>query len=140
MEQVDIFRTKESDQGTFGILFSRTFSCYTAELPWRDNQKNISCIPPGEYYTEIRMSPKFGKVYWVREVPDRSYILIHAGNWAGDESKGYKSDVDGCIILGEKQDTLAGQLAVLNSRATLKKFMDELKEEPFTLRILEVFF
>lgn len=140
MEQyVNLFRLERSNQGTFGRVIFGDFYCYTAELPWRNNERNISCIPPGEYKTEIRISPKYGKVYWLREVPNRSYILIHPGNWAGDTSKGYRSDVNGCIVLGQKQGVLAGQLAVLNSRITVRRFMRELNEEPFILRIIEAF-
>lgn len=49
METVQLFRLKRSDQGTMGLLMAPSFSCYTLELPWRDNQRNISCIPESEY-------------------------------------------------------------------------------------------
>src|SRR5512137_107271 len=90
---VQIRRTRMSDQGTEGVLLAPGFSCYTLELPWRDNMSNISCIPSGEYKCVIRHSPKMGNKYWVKKVPKREYILIHSGNFAGDTSKGYKSHV-----------------------------------------------
>jgi len=99
MPQAELFRLRRSDQGTEGIFVSTTFSCKTLELPWRNNENQISCIPPGTYNVEIRRSNKFGKTYWVKEVPNRSYILIHSGNYAGDKTKGFKTHVQGCIYL-----------------------------------------
>jgi len=130
---------RRSDQGTEGILLYDSFNCPTLELPWRDNQRSISCIPPGEYNCVTRKSPKFGTTYHVTEVPERSYVLIHSGNWAGDVNKGFKSHVNGCILLGQKTGWLAGQRAVLNSRITIKRFMEYMGYEPFTLKILEAF-
>lgn len=136
---VNLCRLRRGDQGTRGMLFYGDFNCHTIELPWRENKSNISCIPPGEYKCKIRISPRYGKIYWVTKVKDRTYILIHAGNWAGDKSKGYRSNVAGCILLGTRKGLLAGQWAVLNSRVAVRRFMDKLGVEPFTLRVLESF-
>ena len=136
---VNIFRLMRSDQGTLGKLYYSNFSCYTLELPWRDNKRNISCIPAGEYDSKIRISPKFGKVYWLTEVENRSFILMHSGNWAGDVEKKFKSHVNGCILLGQKRGLLAGQLAVLNSRITVKRFIRMMGGNPFKLKIYETF-
>jgi hypothetical protein len=139
MESVNIFRLRRSDQGTEGILVHPRFECKTLELPWRENRKQISCIPAGEYDVEIRLSNKYGRVYWVRHVPNRTYILIHSGNYAGDKSKGFKTHVMGCILLGKKSGFLGGQVAVLNSRVAVRQFVEELNYEPFKLRIQESF-
>lgn len=136
MEDVTIIRIRQSDQGTEGILISDDFKCFTLELPWKDNQPNISCIPTGEYQTTIRVSPHFGRVYWVTEVEGRSYILIHAGNWAGDISKDYITNTYGCILLGQKRGILSGQKAVLLSRPAIRKFMDKLQGQDFNLHII----
>ena len=136
---VNLCRMKRSDQGNRGLLFADYFSCHTLELPWRDNQRNISCIPSGEYSVQIRISPKYGKVYHVKEVPNRSYILIHSGNVAGDKHKGYQTNVDGCILLGSKQGLLWGQWAVLNSRIAIRRFMAHMELESFILKIHEAF-
>jgi len=140
MENIgNLCRLKRSDQGTRGILFFEDFSCQTLELPWRENRRSISCIPKGEYKVDIRISPRYGKIYWVKEVPNRSFILIHSGNWAGDVNKGYKTHVNGCILLGQKRGILQKQWAVLNSRITVKRFMLKLAYEPFILKIHESF-
>ena len=136
---VNLFRLKRSDQGTEGMLVTGDFQCRTLELPWRDNRQQISCIPAGEYDVDIRMSPKYGRIYWVRRVPNRTYILIHSGNYAGDKSRGYKTHVMGCILLGKKSGFLGGQAAVLNSRVAVRQFMEHMEYESFKLRIQETF-
>jgi hypothetical protein len=137
MKSVYLLRFKTSDQGTEGILITTDgFNCKALELPWRENQRSISCIPPGEYLCKIRFSKKFGKTYWVTKVPKRSYILIHSGNYAGDKSKGFKTHVEGCILLGKKHGYLSGQRAILNSRISVRAFMNHMKEENFMLTIV----
>lgn len=147
MKNTDVFiiRTKESDQGTEGFLMvqekdmylnSPSFICKTFELPWRNNEQQISRIPAGEYEVIIRESPKFGTVYWVKNVPNRSYILIHSGNFAGDREKGYKTHVYGCILLGQKFGWLGEQRAVLNSRITVRRFMNHIGNGKFRMKII----
>ena len=139
MNNVYLFRTRQSDQGTEGIVIYKGQYCYSLELPWRDNKQNISCIPKGEYDAVIRISPHFGRVYWILEVEGRSYILVHSGNWAGDTMKGYKTHTEGCILFGKYRGELQGQRAILASRPALRKFIDTMGNEPFKLRNIEEF-
>lgn len=133
-----MLRAHKSDEGTGGFLFSPStnFQCVTLEPPWRDNMVGISCIPPGTYIVKTRISPKYGKVYMVNDVQGRSYILFHAGNYAGDKSKGYKAHSTGCILLGQKHGKLGGQFAILNSRVTVRRFIKLMKYETFKLVII----
>ena len=139
MKDVYLFRTITSDQGTEGILATDGFFCKTLELPWRNNQKGISCIPSGEYIVALRQSPKYGRIYWVTNVPDRSWILIHSGNVAGDVNKGFRTHVQGCILLGKEHGFLYDQRAVLNSRITVTKFMNIMNYKKFKLHIVGSF-
>lgn len=141
MKEVKIRRINTSSEGTFGKLFvDGEFVCVTGELPRyagnKDipNEKRTDCIPEGEYQCSLRNSPKFGTTYEVKDVPDRSYILIHKGNWCGEKPK-WKSDVEGCIIVGEKFGYLANQKAVLSSSSAFKKFMGIMNGEDFKLTI-----
>jgi len=136
---VTLARLARSDQGTEGILLAGEFNCKTLELPWRENARQVSCIPAGEYDVEIRLSNKYGRVYWVRKVPNRTYILIHSGNYAGDVSKSFKSHVMGCVLLGKTHGYLGGQRAVLTSRSTVRNFMREMDYQKFQLNVLESF-
>ena len=127
---LDIYLTRHhiTDQGTEGILSvpSLFFSCLTFELPWRNNLPNISCIPEGSYRLTWRSSRK-KPAYHIRNVPNRSYILIHSGNFAGDAAKGFKTHVQGCVLLGQRMCKLGGQRAVLVSRNTVRRFNRLLK-------------
>lgn len=64
------------------------FICSTIELPWRENQKGISCIPEGYYLLRKRYSRKFKWHIEVVAVKNRSFILLHPANNALLELKG----------------------------------------------------
>jgi len=140
MEAVALRRLWTCDEGTGGILIiGDSVFCNTFELPLRDNRPQISCVLCGEYLVQYDPSPRFGWAYELREVPNRSTILIHSGNLAGDVAKGYKTHVQGCILVGSKFGVLNGQKAILNSRPTLSKLLNKLQREDFTLIIEEEF-
>ncbi len=131
-----LIRFQGNLQGTQGMLFLPSgWNCCTIEPPWLDNIKNRSCVPAGEYKMALKDSPKFGLVYEVKDVPDRTNILIHIGNYAGDEESGYYSDTKGCIMPGERHGILNNQEVVLNSRGAFDLFMEMLNGEPFDLTI-----
>lgn len=136
---VNLIRDKTGDHGTEGRLIHPLFSCFTIEPPWRDNQSSISCIPTGEYNVELRKSPKYGLTYYVKNVPNRSFILQHSGNVAGDRYKNFKTHSYGCILLGKYRGELWGQRAILSSRPTLKEFMILMKGDPYILIIEETY-
>ena len=98
---------------TLGRLEFEGFKCWTVERPWLDNAVNVSCVPDGVYTMERHDSPKFGPDVWeLQNVPERSYILIHAGNTS--------KDVTGCIALGEGLGD--GGDGVTSSRKALSEF------------------
>ena len=130
---INLVRHETSDEGTFGKLFVGDRVFMTAELPWFNNSRSISCIPCGEYQCSKVESPKFGNVYQIHDVPDRSHILIHPGNFAGDRSLGKRTDSYGCILLGQKVATIYHQQAVINSRKAFEKFYELTDDEDFTL-------
>lgn len=138
MLKATLTRFSSSEFGTKGILaFDGGFTCKTLELMWNGNMKNISCVPTGTYKCDLYPSSKFGLVYVLEEVPNRTGILIHAGNFAGAKNLGHKTDVEGCILVGEKFGVLDGQPAILNSRKTLLALKDFTDNEPFELTILD---
>jgi hypothetical protein len=120
-----LLRNKSGQMVTFGKLYlTGKYLCETLELPWKDNQRKISCIPTGEYRLLKRHSPKFGHHYHLQEVPGRSLILIHTGNTA--------KDIEGCILVGKRTGHLNGLEAVLSSKdamALLKAAIDPLYAE-----------
>lgn len=62
------------------------------ELPWKNNEKNISQIPRGTYAWQKITRESNGKpAIWLRDVPNRSEILIHQGR--------YPHHSKGCILM-----------------------------------------
>jgi hypothetical protein len=92
------------------------FNFKTLELPWRENQRRISCIPAGEYLVR-KMAPTAKRPYeyfHVLNVPGRDSILFHPGN--------YTRQILGCILPGENHVDLDkdGTTDITNTTATLK--------------------
>ncbi len=133
MKTVRLTRGYETAAGTEGVLSTEGFTCKTFELPWRDNRRQRSCIPPGTYRCYLTHSPKFGLVYTVSGAEPRTNVLIHSGNFAGDVELGLKSHVQGCILLGKYYGAVEGQRAILLSRPTVRAFMQHMNGEEFNL-------
>lgn len=131
-----LLRDDWSDEGTYGYLVYGNEFVHTLELPWRDNQPNASCIPAGRYTVRMRHSPKYGQVYHVQSVPNRTHILLHHGNYAGDRVLNYRTHSAGCILFGSRRGRLHGQRAVLASRIARRKFESAMKWEPFQLEVV----
>ena len=62
--------------------------CNTIELPWKNNQKRVSCIPEGRYILKKRYSNKFDWHIEITDVKDRSGIFFHPANNALKELNG----------------------------------------------------
>lgn len=113
--------------------------CYTLCEAWRGNQKNISCIPDGEYDCAIVESKKFGKDqngsdlkgYEIKGVPGRTHILMHTGNTI--------EDTEGCELYGTTVMLDSGGIRTLESRKAMAKFMAATKGEPFKLKVITTF-
>lgn len=75
--------------GTNGILTCEGKTiCLTIELPWKNNEKRVSCIPEGKYILRKRYSTKFKWHIEVIGVKNRSLILFHPANNALKELNG----------------------------------------------------
>ena len=82
--------------------------------------ENLSkAIPPGEYTVKNLYSPKFGRMMLrLVNVPDRSGILIHQGNYAKDSL--------GCILVGFKPARTREPHSLVNSSRALIGLYKEL--------------
>lgn len=126
-----IVRIEEAEDGSFGfMILNDNVFCATLEPPDKNNQNNISNIPPGQYICKLVDSPKFGPVYKVMDVPGRTDILFHSGNVV--------ENTEGCILLGKNWGSLKGDRAILNSGLTMALFLARLNGAPFNLQILEL--
>jgi hypothetical protein len=100
--------------------------CLTAELPWKDNEPYVSCIPPGTYQAIKVLSPKRDiKVFELVSVPGRHNIQIHVANAPmrpiNDEGE---TELLGCIAPGLQFGKRAGYNGVLISRVAFDKVME----------------
>jgi hypothetical protein len=99
-------------EGTNGTLMCEgKLVCHTIELPWKRNEKRVSCIPEGRYFIRKRYSQKFKWHLEVVDVKNRSYILFHPANNALQE-------LNGCIAPVTK---LSGPGLGLMSRKAFEK-------------------
>lgn len=123
MERITIKRVYFPDF-TIGLGGYKGLSFFTLELPWLDNQVNISCIPKGIYRAKKRISPS--KSYEVIEyinVPNRTYIQVHRGN--------YTSQLLGCQLFGDSLKYLDNDdiIDITNSKKTLDRLLSMLPDE-----------
>lgn len=82
--------TFNSQSPTYGALFNDvTPICLTFELPYKDNEHDISCVLQGTYPIIPNTSDKPWRLC---NVPNRTAIDMHAGNTIADSL--------GCILLG----------------------------------------
>src|SRR5882762_1238474 len=89
-------------EGTNGAIFCQArHLVYAIELPWKDNQTGVSCIPEGKYPLTKRHSPHFGWHLLVNNVPARKDILIHPANDAQRELRGCIAPVSAITGIGK---------------------------------------
>ena len=91
-----LIRDTFTDKSTIGKLyFDGEFYGHTLELPWKDNEKRVSCIPKGVYEVKKRYTEESKYKYehlHILDVENRELILMHVGN--------YPKNSKGCILLG----------------------------------------
>ena len=136
---LNIKRINSENDGSSGILYTRNFACYTLELPWKNNEEDVSCIPAGMYFAYIDKNTIKGKLPVIRfkSVKGRSGILIHVGNTAGTVSDGFKSDVGGCILVGQRNGVIGEQKAVLESKGAMEELLQIVKDEGSFVVLIE---
>jgi hypothetical protein len=72
----------------------------TLELPWKNNERSVSCIPQGDYILKPIIRPNKNWALEFQNVPNRTHVLIHKGN--------YTTDIEGCVLLGLGHDDING--------------------------------
>ena len=128
-----LIRTEQTGNCTRGVLVFPSAVFHTLELPWRDNERAVSCIPVGTYesvYLPLSASGKYRATYHLQQVDGRSGILIHNGNIV--------EHTDGCILLGLAKGYLGGEPAVLQSRKAMLKLNQIMNKQNFILEIRDI--
>ena len=116
MKQLRLVRVTEHNGATLGVLcIDDSPEMVTLEDAWRNNERQVSCIPVGRYTIKLHRSPRFGMTYQVIDVPERSHILFHAGNT--------HKDTHGCILVGLQYGRVDKETSILASKAAFDRFM-----------------
>jgi len=130
VKEVLIERFAYTPMGTFGRLSVEGFSCYTLEPPWRNNERNLSCIPTGRYGLRLGMHRRNTPdpsddypAYELEGVTGRNLIKIHTGNTINDSR--------GCILPGTTLGYLDDYWAVASSQAAFAQFMVAMADVPY---------
>lgn len=110
------------------ISFGKWYEFATLELPYKNNEKMVSCIPENDEknqtYIGVRhFSPKFGKTFSL-DSPGRSGIIFHAGNTT--------KDTQGCILIGDHFEMHKNDgLYLKNSVVAFERFKKSLDAFPY---------
>lgn len=134
--KLQIIRLQSDDKQTLGQGYvfdglEKVYEFKTLELPWKDNQRDISCIRKGTYKVEKRISPTHGWCFHLLNVRSRSHILIHKGCF-------YKNTL-GCILSGKGfiDMNADGYMDVTNTKDTLDLLLDLMPGE-FEMNITQL--
>lgn len=141
--QAVVTRRKSTDFGTPGELqvymgdLVPVFTCDTLEKQWAGNKSGVSCTKADTYLCKRVFSEHFGKQIWrLEDKHGRVACEIHNGNFAGNESLGYETQVHGCTLVGrgyaqvERNDGKkpSPQYGIINSKVTLLALMVATKD------------
>ena len=129
---MELIRIEYGKTETLGVILKGgKILCYTLELPWKDNQNDISCIPTGIYECKRFRNEKFPNTFEITNVPNRTGILFHSGVT--------HKDILGCIITGRDVGWYNGDRAIFSSKDSHKILMTAYKDvDTFLLRISNV--
>ena len=135
MKILALKRVARNDYATYGVFILNSQPlCMALELPWRDNQNDISCIPPGVYPCTLYNSPAHGEVYLLHEVPGRENVEIHPGNL--DEN------TLGCILPGLYCDDIWSdkdkrlEYGVTSSKLAMNILKEKMGKDKFWLNVV----
>jgi len=130
MKYVVIQRAWSDHRATLGMLTvigEDHVPIFTLENPLRETFVD-SCIPDGEYECVPYSGTHHKDVYLIKNVPERTDILFHAGNT--------EADTKGCILLGMTLSSANGIPRLDGSKIALEKFRLMIGNEGFILKLV----
>lgn len=125
--RVELERFAYLDFATLGKILE--LGIYTLEIPWRDNQRSISCIPEGLYEVRPDEEGRWTGYPELQDVPNRTEIIIHPAN--------HVHELEGCIAPGLSYSIGGGEANVWNSRSALEQLVEHVGQE-FELLITSI--
>jgi hypothetical protein len=156
---IEVLRDENGKDGCFShVTHLETGSKWQgAELECKNNEPDISSIPPTvkqdppemTYRVEMRPHPHHGSLgdaigfpgqcYEILDVSNRTAVLIHIANYAGQASQHERTDLLGCMALGTDRGKMlppgynAPQEAVEHSGTAIAAFYKEMAGKPFNI-------
>lgn len=100
------------------------YSGHLLERGWRDNERNISCVPAGLYDLQLEYSAKFKRKLWeAKGVPGRSECKFHSAN--------FWDQLNGCFSPGESRFNIGHdhELDMIYSGDMLEIFMNSMGDD-----------
>jgi len=135
MTRLLIKRVAEDETATFGVFIDgNTPFVVTLELPWKQNVRNLSCIPAITYKCKRRTWGKYKGYFEIMNVPGRTGIIIHKGI--------VDQHTLGCVLVGEQFEHFEYEKkwwnGILQSRKGFNEFMSKVKDvDEFELEIMD---
>lgn len=113
--KITLTRKDATDHGIFGSLSCDVdpFTCVTLERHDID-------IPTGTYPVTIYVSPEHGEVPLLHDIPNRTMIEMHDGN--------FEYNSKGCILVGKTRAVIQGQDAITQTQGTKKALVAVIKK------------
>ncbi len=116
-----IYRLEQNSKGTISANLLNTGDDtfnqfgYNVELPFESNSVNVSAIPSGIYTFTKRVSDERGNYLEIHNVPKRTSILVHVGN--------FMKDTEGCILpcLKWGEHSIKSEYVGTSSRTALRQ-------------------
>ena len=129
MKILTIYRLPQNGKATFGAMVREDGVpfCLTLERVWKNNERGVSCIPPGEYLMKPCQYEKGGYDTWEVICLPREEVKVHIGN--------IDDDTHGCPLTGEQFEPVLNKKTgliedgIIASGAAFKQFMEYLKGE-----------
>lgn len=129
MKILTLYRLPQNEYYTPGILVpeDKIPILLTLERRWKNNERNVSCIPTGEWMLKRTIYHRHGYETFEVICPPRERVLFHLGN--------INDDTHGCIITGEQYEPVLNKVTgliepgVLASGPAFKQFMKYMGED-----------
>lgn len=130
-----LYRTKHTITETLGVICLDGIPLFfTMEPPYKNNQRNVSCIPTGIYRVVPVVHKEFGQTLLITNVSQRDGIYFHCGN--------KPTDSKGCILVGgdiEAYNETWKCAMLFESRKLFNQYMPSLCQmAPMDLLIINV--
>lgn len=108
---------------------------YMIAPAWKDNKRNISCIPQGLYNVTRGNTKDHIDVFKILNVPDRTGVLIHPGNYASNVTINGVVHLDskGCYMPGFDYDK---EMPMIKSSVKAMNYLRDNIKENFALEVI----